>query len=207
MEFASKDKEITSQFFLTGGTTLSYFYFKHRFSEDLDFFSEQEYDTKIVMNWVSKTGDKIRAEKVEQQTLTGQDVYYFYFSPKESVKVDFAYFPFSPLGKFNKFNKLRISSIEDIAINKVHALTTRNRSRDYLDLYFCMKKLSWNSSDLIKNYRLKFDVNLPIEQLATSFVKVVDSKDTPIFLGENDFNLVKDYFLSKAENLKKEIIR
>ncbi|MDZ7361711.1 MAG: nucleotidyl transferase AbiEii/AbiGii toxin family protein [candidate division KSB1 bacterium] len=32
--------ELTKDFFLTGGTTLAHFYLQHRFSEDLDFFTE-----------------------------------------------------------------------------------------------------------------------------------------------------------------------
>ncbi|MFH1863611.1 MAG: nucleotidyl transferase AbiEii/AbiGii toxin family protein [bacterium] len=135
LEFVSKDKVITSQFYLTGGTALSYFYFKHRFSEDLDFFSE------------------------------------------------------------------------DVAINKVHAITSRKRGRDYLDLYLCMKKLDWNPSDLRKNYRLKFEIDLPIEQLATSFVNVLDAEDRPIFLGKQDFGRVKEFFLKEADKLKGDILK
>lgn len=35
---------IASNFYFTGGTVLSEVFLKHRFSEDLDFFSEKEVD-------------------------------------------------------------------------------------------------------------------------------------------------------------------
>jgi len=44
LNYLSKDKDFTSNFYFTGGTALSEFYLQHRLSEDLDFFSEKEID-------------------------------------------------------------------------------------------------------------------------------------------------------------------
>lgn len=206
MEVISKDQFITENFFFTGGTALAEFYFQHRFSEDLDFFSEYEFDTKRLLASISTISKKVKSEKLEQQSLTGQEVFFFYMG-KEVVKVDFAYFPFSHLGVFKKHGNLNISSMEDICINKMHAITTRNRARDYLDLYLCLQKLGWNVLDLEKNYKLKFDVNLPFEQMATSFVNVLDAKDLPKFLEGIPWSKVKEYFLMMAKGLKEEIIK
>lgn len=207
LELASKNKTITSQFYLTGGTALSYFYFKHRFSEDLDFFSENEFNSKLLLSVVSEIGKKLKANKIEQQTLSGQETFYYYFSDDSKVKVDFAYFPFAPLGEFIKLNNLKVTSVEDIAINKVHAITTRKRSRDYFDLYLCIKKLEWEVSDIRKNYQLKFEMNLPVEQLATSYLNVMDAEDLPKFLGNQNFDEVKEFFQKEADKLKKDILR
>ena len=38
------NKFLADNFYLTGGTALAVFYLKHRYSEDLDFFSEKEFD-------------------------------------------------------------------------------------------------------------------------------------------------------------------
>ena len=35
---------LSKQFYFSGGTALSYYYLNHRYSEDLDFFSEEEFD-------------------------------------------------------------------------------------------------------------------------------------------------------------------
>ena len=192
---------------MTGGTALSEFYFHHRFSEDFDFFTENELDSKKVISCISKIGDQLKLKKMEHQNLTGQDTFYLYFDSEKFVKIDFSEFPFPHLGKFKKYNKLNISSMEDIAANKIHAITTRKRSRDYLDLYLCINQLKWTYRDLIKNYRLKFDVVLPVEQLATSFVNVVDAKDSPIFLGENNWEEVKSFFLNQAKELKNLLLQ
>ena len=39
-------EEICHDFYLTGGTALAEFYLHHRYSEDLDFFSENEVDAR-----------------------------------------------------------------------------------------------------------------------------------------------------------------
>ncbi len=48
---------IVQNFYLTGGTALAAFYLQHRYSEDLDFFSEKEFDIlnlNIFFNQIKK---------------------------------------------------------------------------------------------------------------------------------------------------------
>lgn len=206
MGAVSKDPFITNQFFLTGGTALSEFYFRQRFSEDFDLFSETEFDAKKIVPWVQKTKSLLGFERVEQQSLSGQEIFFFYTGKTEFVKADFAYFPFPHLGTFKKHNDLRISSVEDICVNKVHAIVTRKRARDYFDLFLCIPYLNWKPNDILKNYRLKFDVSLPPEQLATSFANVLDAQDEPRFLGNVDWEQVKEYFLGLTKKLKNELV-
>ena len=42
LELVSKEKYFIQKFYLTGGTALAEFYLRHRISEDLDFFSENQ---------------------------------------------------------------------------------------------------------------------------------------------------------------------
>ena len=206
LESLAQEKYITETFFLSGGTALSAFYFKHRISEDFDLFSEKVYEAKKVAIWVQKAAKNLKVQKAERQKLTGQDVYYFSFGKNDFVKVDFSYFPFPHLGEFTKYQKLRISSLEDLAVNKLQAIVTRKRSRDYVDLYLCLRTLKWSSEDMQKYYRLKFDMHVSFEQLATSFTNVVDAHDAPKFLGKTSWEVVRKYFLSLAQELKSKII-
>ena len=48
LKIISRDKLICENFYLSGGTALAEFYLKHRLSEDLDFFSENEFDPQAV---------------------------------------------------------------------------------------------------------------------------------------------------------------
>ena len=48
LEFVKKQPALIAQFYFTGGTCLSEYYLHHRFSEDLDFFSEEEIDSQAI---------------------------------------------------------------------------------------------------------------------------------------------------------------
>lgn len=203
---ASKNQEIIDRFYLTGGTALSEFYLQHRLSEDLDFFSEKPFDEKIVLEWAKKAGKKLFIPEIEYKVLKGQHTFFFNFSD-EVVKVDFAYFPFPHIGDFKKQNNLRISSIEDIAVNKIQAIITRNRGRDYYDLFAIIKRQSSNLETVRKQYRLKFDVNISDEELAKVCSDVLDAKDMPRFLGRVDWAKVETFFLNEAKKLQKKILK
>lgn len=95
----SEQKRITElatkrfkNYYLTGGTALS-FYFNHRFSEDLDFFT-QEYkkdDPERVMNFISEeTGFafKLEAEQ-DSPELIPMKVYFLALKKGNVLKIDF----------------------------------------------------------------------------------------------------------------------
>ncbi|MCL4352943.1 nucleotidyl transferase AbiEii/AbiGii toxin family protein [Patescibacteria group bacterium] len=204
LDKAAENKIITSDYYLTGGTALSEFYLQHRLSEDLDFFTENELSETDIAAWV-KTTAKILQTKVTLETLRGQLIYYFSFS-NETVKVDFAYFPFQVLGKYKKYKGLRIASLEDIAVNKLQAILTRSRSRDYFDIYEILKNNKSTIEQMRKDYRLKFDVFVPDEQLARRLTAVLDAKDQPRFLKAMDWKIIEQFFLTQAKSLQPNII-
>jgi predicted nucleotidyltransferase component of viral defense system len=183
---------------LTGGTALSYYYLHHRFSEDFDFFTQSELDEVFLQRWAQKTAKELNADSLEFQTLQGQLVFYFHFS-MEVVKIDFACYPFEHIGKFTMDNNLKISSMEDIGVNKLQALTTRRRGRDYVDLYEIITAGNMLLSDLLKKYRIKFDVHISSEEWAKYFSGILDAIDQPKFLGERKWREIELYFLDLAK--------
>ena len=48
LSLLAKEKIINNNFYLSGGTALAEFYLNHRLSEDLDFFSEKEFDGEAI---------------------------------------------------------------------------------------------------------------------------------------------------------------
>lgn len=48
LSLLAEEKTITDNFYLGGGTALAEFYLHHRLSEDLDFFSENEFDPQVI---------------------------------------------------------------------------------------------------------------------------------------------------------------
>lgn len=204
LDEAAVSKVITDAYYLTGGTALSEFYLRHRLSEDLDFFSEQEIIPNDIAMWVRSTSKKL-STKVSLETLRGQFIYNFAF-PFDEVKVEFAYFPFEVLGTFKKYKSLRITSIKDIAANKLQAILTRTRGRDYFDLYEILKQGKSTFLDIRQDYRLKYDVFIPDEELARRLTAVLDAKDQPKFLKTTNWKIIESFFLSEARKLKPKII-
>ena len=123
------------------------------------------------------------------------------------MKVDFAYYPFSHLGTFKRINGLRIASVADIAVNKLQALQTRNRGRDFFDLYVILRNGKLTLEQLMKEYRNKFDVVISPQEVAKNLLKVVDAMDQPRFLGEMQWSEVEAFLLEKAKELGKKIIK
>lgn len=202
---AARSPRVTNGFYLTGGTALSWYYFHHRISEDLDFFSPGELPKNDITLWVTQTAKKLRATDLEFQTLNGQLVYYIHFD-SEIIKVDFAQFPFDHIGEFHNDGMLRVASIRDIAANKLHALQTRARGRDFVDLYEIIHAGHVPITSLFADYRLKFDLYLAPEEWAKLFARVLDATDQPRFLGERSWNSVQSYFLSEAKRLAASVI-
>jgi len=145
-------------FYLTGGTALS-FYFRHRASEDLDFFTQRyrREDPDKVMKFVSeKTGFYFRLEaEQDNPKLIPMKVYSLQLKRGQVLKVDI-------VRDYHKnFRKVKngLHSIEDIYFRKIMTAvgheekesetgavvaTGRQTAKDLYDLYF----LSWKFKPL-----------------------------------------------------------
>lgn len=116
-------KIVTSKFknyYLTGGTALS-FYFNHRFSEDLDFFTQmyRKEEPDRIMNFVSKkTGFAFKLD-IEQDDprLIPMKVYFLELKKGNVLKIDFV----QDFEKNIKRIKNGLHCLEDIYYRKITA--------------------------------------------------------------------------------------
>lgn len=196
----TKSRYLTERFYFTGGTALSAYYLHHRYSEDLDLFTETPYSPRSLEGEVKRAFRALKPTRVELETLHGQHVYFVSLA-SERIKVDFAYYPFEHLGVFVHQGRLRVASLLDITVNKVHAITTRKRGRDFLDLYLALKNQGMNQEALLNEYRLKFDVVITREELAKHYAGVVDALDQPRYLGSTQWKDVEEFFIQQAKTL------
>jgi predicted nucleotidyltransferase component of viral defense system len=201
LEQVTQSQELIEKFYLTGGTALSEYYFQHRLSEDLDFFSEQPLDQLGILDWVRQTSEELKIKDVEYQTLNGQMVFYFYM-PKSRVKIDFAYYPFTHLGEFTYDGDLRIAGVKDIGVNKLQAMQTRFRGRDYFDLYKILQVGNISMRELAEDYQKKFGVSISDDEIAKLLLNVIDAQDQPIFLQQVDWTDVQKILLDEAKKLE-----
>lgn len=143
-------------FYLAGGTALSMFYFQHRVSIDLDFFTPH-FSYKQINEIISYLKTELKKEiKLSAQSLednkTKMLVYYIYFTQKNSLKIDFIEDVFDLIKEPKIVDGIKILSLEDIYLRKIYALIGvlpvlngigrkkfvggRTEAKDFFDLYF-----------------------------------------------------------------------
>lgn len=195
---------LKSHFYFTDGTALSAAYLHHRYSDDLDFFSEERFDNQaiftLVEEWGKKNGFTIEARFSEV-------VYTFNlaFNNKAELRVDFAYYPYKRLEKKQTIDNIEIDSLIDIATNKLLTISQRSDVKDFVDLYFLLQKFSvW---DLIEGVRVKFRVKIELVLLSADFLKMEDFDYLPKMIKPLTLEELKDFFKKKALELGKTRVK
>ena len=193
-----------NQFYFTGGTALSECYLQYRYSENLDFFSDKEIDTKkifvIITNW----------SKQHKFTFTSEfhEVVYTFllkFNNGKELKVDFGYYPYKQIEEPNEINGIRTDSLKDIAVNKLLTVIQRNTVKDFVDLYFLLHQFSvW---DLIYGLEMKFNTKIEPLILASDFLKAEDFTFLPLMIKPLKIEELKSFYRIKARDLGKKSVR
>ena len=158
MAYAAKEQKriadlVTRKFtdyYLTGGTALA-FYFGHRFSEDLDFFSQkyQKNDPEKIMRYIAKeTGFEYQLDSVQDDAkLVPMKVYFIKLKGRQLLKVDFV----KDFVRNIQETKDGLHSLDDIYLRKMYAAigmeakesdtgrsiaTGRQSVKDLFDIYY-----------------------------------------------------------------------
>jgi hypothetical protein len=123
-------KQFIREYYLVGGTAIG-LYLGHRRSIDFDLFKFNPLRTKKIIQQISALNYPytITRRVTEQINITISD-----------VKFTFCEYPFKIDAK-NKFDGyLRLPALLDLAAMKAYALGRRSKWKDYVDLYFILKK-------------------------------------------------------------------
>lgn len=133
--------EIKKFFYLTGGSALSAFYLKHRYSDDLDFFTPEEERMQTVRETLLKVSQRLDvAVEISREFRTffegfiqkGQERIKLHFAEDSPYRLEPTVYN-EALGFFHD-NQL------DIACNKLSALFDRHDIKDFVDIYFLSKE-------------------------------------------------------------------
>ena len=202
LDFVSATPALRENFYFTGGTALSKFYLQHRFSEDLDFFSEKEFDVKEITPFLFKAKKILRFQKIDYQQSFNRNIFHLLFPHKKTLKVEFTYFPFPQVEKPMEKQGLSVDSLKDIAVNKVFTINQNPRGRDFFDLYWILRKGDWSVFELLRQAKIKFDWIIDPIQCGSQFLKSGLLLDDPMLVKKNfDHKKVKKFF----EELGKKI--
>lgn len=196
---------ILANFYLSGGTALSSWYLHHRESYDLDFFTENRFDSDRITNWIKNNQDKIDYQWMGVDEGWQFYSYLFRFPNNSRLKVDFGRYASARIQKGIIWKGLTIDSLLDIAVNKAHLFTVAPRERDYIDLYFIMKHTGWQLSKLLRHARKKFEIDFNPVQVTKNLLKAGEISDVPTMLVPFHRKDMELFFLDLASSLKKDI--
>ena len=201
LSLLSAEKLVVDSFYLSGGTALAEFYLQHRLSEDLDFFSEKEFDPLLISSVFKKIQNKAGIKKVNFEQSFNRNLFFLELQ-NDTIKTEFTYFPFTRIESKRKFGNLHIDSLIDIAVNKIFTIYQKPRSRDFIDLYFILaQEKTWNIDGLVEKSQIKFDTYLNPLQLGSQFVKVEVLKDYPNMIKKIDEKEWQGFFMMEAKRL------
>ena len=205
LENIGQDKFFSDHFYLTGGTALAAFYLRHRYSEDLDFFSENEFDILSIDILINQLKKKLAIVKVDYQKSYNRNLFFLHFK-NEVLKVEFTFFPFSRIEKGLRVKGVVVDSLIDIAVNKLFSIYQRCQARDYIDLYSLHIAKGFSIDTLIKKAKIKFDWHIDPLQLGTQFIKAREAKDMPRMIKKISNQEWQDFFIAEAEKLKRDVL-
>lgn len=143
-------------FYLAGGTALSVYYFHHRESLDLDFFTQnfQKAEIKKIIDVLSGLGKDIKSiAEQNKKNMVRMAIYTLRLNGKESLKIDFVEDYLKTINRPKIINGIPVLSLEDIYLRKIYTITgsaeaideigrkktlgARQEAKDFFDL-FCL---------------------------------------------------------------------
>jgi len=205
LEIFSGDEYLREKFCLSGGTALAGFYLHHRYSEDLDFFSETEFDVLEIQVFLKKVNKELGFQKIDYEKSYNRNLFFCHF-PNEVLKIEFTFFPFQKIEKPQTMQSLQVESLMDLAVNKLFTIYQRSAARDYIDLYCICKERGLEIKDLISKARIKFESHIDPIQLGTQFIKAKDALDLPRMVKSMPEKEWRDFFVKEAEKLKDQVL-
>lgn len=155
-------------FYLSGGTALA-LQVGHRESEDLDFFTQIDFNPQVLQRDLIILG-ALQDTEIDIGTLN---------TFIDGVKLQFLHYPYQLLDKLIPWNGIQLSSVIDIACTKLVTISMRGNKKDFIDLYIILKHYSLK--DLLKRLEEKYqNVEYNHTHILKSLVYFTDADKQPM---------------------------
>lgn len=122
------------EIYLTGGTALARFYFQHRLSEDLDFFTQNAQLPYIANDLIARLQHRGLTVAVEQ--VSSWFVRFFVVDQEVHLKIDMVRDTLLTGELVRLPQGIFTNSLVDIGANKIAAFEDRAEVKDIIDLYY-----------------------------------------------------------------------
>ena len=182
---------LANNFYLGGGTALA-LHLGHRESIDLDWFSQADFSNGEIKDKLSQLG-KLEIAGEAAGTVNAMI---------DGVKITFLRYRYQLLFPLVDFEKIKLADERDIAAMKIDAASSRGSKKDFIDLYFLMKK--YTLAELIGIFEQKYkEIEYNKLHILKSLVYFEDaeSEPMPIMLQAADWEEVKKTIQSKVNEM------
>lgn len=145
-------------YFLTGGSALAEFDLHHRFSDDLDFFTQGRPDVRpdaeAVATWLREDG--LEVDKVDLRSPAFARVHLLEPGTSERLVLDFG-MEYHPIDPNRQVGDVPVDSYRDMSARKLVAFFERGaeEAKDGVDLFYLLTRGGWALQDLIALARHK----------------------------------------------------
>lgn len=201
--------EEATEFYLTGGTCLSRFYYAKRYSTDLDFFANSSNRFHFIIRLFLErfSTNNIRYEiRVETKDFVRLMI-------NEFLQIDFINDRVKYIGTIKSKNGYNIDNIFNILTNKITAVLSRDNIKDIFDIYLIAKNNPFKWAEVIKfaQEKMTFEIEEFCDRLV-SFPKKLIYKLNLIdtnFLNDFDVEynlLINDVIKGSVNSLCNDVI-
>jgi len=173
---------------LVGGSAIA-LYIGHRHSIDIDLFGLIEHhDIVLLLNELGFDSFFI--------DLNIRNIKHLRIN---NVKVDIVNYNYKWIEPAVEANGLRIAGLKDISAMKLNAITGRGSKKDFIDLYFLLKKFSLK--EMLEFYKEKYPSNsLFMVVKSLSYFEDAEKNDMPLMLENVNWEKIKN-------QIKNEILK
>ncbi|HEX9722059.1 MAG TPA: nucleotidyl transferase AbiEii/AbiGii toxin family protein [Candidatus Paceibacterota bacterium] len=186
--------------YLAGGTALA-LQLGHRYSYDLDFFTQQKFAEKALTQELGETLSDFHLERQEWRTILGF---------VKDMRFSIFYYKYPLLFPTHEFGGVQVADVKDIAPMKIDAIADRGTKRDFIDLYFLLfvNKIV-GLEEAFDLYEKKFG-NLAQNKvhILKSLVYFDDAEEDamPQMIKDVSWDAVKQFFLEQQKTLSQKLL-
>lgn len=182
-------------FYMAGGTALA-LQIGHRQSLDFDFYTEKEFDNKKLFLELEKRFKKVILIQKQEQTLIVRI---------NEVEISFFHYSYPLICALIKLEEIYLAAEQDIAAMKIIAISDRGTKRDFIDIYFLLKKFSLKEIfEFVKKKYPMFNIYVGLRGL-TYFVDAEKRQKRKLYLIQSvSWEEVKGFLINEV---KKYLIR
>lgn len=197
LELLGKEKFL-SQFYLAGGTAVA-LQLGHRVSQDLDFFTNMDFDEKTIVAELGKIGNTA-IDVLKKETV---------FGIFNEVKISFFFYQYPLISATAPWLGINIAGIDDLGCMKLDAIQSRGTKRDFIDLWAILQS-GLDLKKLFELFEKKYSgIQYNKTHLFRSLVYFEDAEkdEMPQMLIPVLWEEVKTFLEIKTKKISEEILK